>query len=258
MCGHDFFSIHDRPLKLERRNCADSDQNIPQLSWQNHINSLSLYRFEISFGLFFLLVRYCSSTSQVIMRVAELLSDLTSLRVCVGVPSLHAFCSPTMDLKRNYQPFLVTFIPKRNFPNMIFLSSLCEIQDHDAALALVSCHRDLVDDGQGGEKEEEAGSTSKKAGDRSKLRSGPSHNEIRRRTSGLGSAVEDDGDLQRALDLMELHYGVKEKHIQGIDMGLQKARHDVEKALGHLNMDVGRRSNWVDQRWWWLDIITIG
>ena len=40
-----------------------------------------------------------------------------------------------------------------------------------------------------------------------------------------------DPDLQRALDLVDLHYGVKMKHVQGQELGLQKARADVARAL---------------------------
>ena len=42
---------------------------------------------------------------------------------------------------------------------------------------------------------------------------------------------KDDPDLHRAMDLVDLHYGVKEKHMQGLDMGLQKARRDVQRAM---------------------------
>ena len=44
------------------------------------------------------------------------------------------------------------------------------------------------------------------------------------------SAAEDP-DMQRATDLVELHYGVKVKHAQGLDSGLLQARRDVERVL---------------------------
>ena len=50
--------------------------------------------------------------------------------------------------------------------------------------------------------------------------------------SGLDS--EGNPDLQRALDLVELHYGVKEKYSQGPDMGLEAARAEVNKVLHNL------------------------
>ncbi|MCJ1361334.1 hypothetical protein MMC16_000432 [Acarospora aff. strigata] len=40
-----------------------------------------------------------------------------------------------------------------------------------------------------------------------------------------------DPDLQRALDLVDLHYSVKVKLVQGPDVGLQRARADVEGVL---------------------------
>ena len=48
------------------------------------------------------------------------------------------------------------------------------------------------------------------------------------------SFIEGDPDLQRALDLVDLHYGMKEKHVQGSDMGLQAAREEVNKVLRDL------------------------
>ena len=45
--------------------------------------------------------------------------------------------------------------------------------------------------------------------------------------------------MQRATDLVELHYGVKVKHAQGLDPGLVKARRDVERVIGRL--EVGQR-----------------
>ena len=52
---------------------------------------------------------------------------------------------------------------------------------------------------------------------------------------------KDDPDLQRAMDLVNLHYGVKEKHMQGADMGLQSARKDVQRAVERLRGETGGR-----------------
>ncbi|PSN63360.1 hypothetical protein BS50DRAFT_637856 [Corynespora cassiicola Philippines] len=47
------------------------------------------------------------------------------------------------------------------------------------------------------------------------------------------SPEEDDADLQRAKDLLKLHYEVKEAHKRGeLESGLQDARAAVEKAVG--------------------------
>lgn len=43
-----------------------------------------------------------------------------------------------------------------------------------------------------------------------------------------------DPDLQRAMDLVDLHYGVKMKHAQGEDRGLLQARRDVDEVLERL------------------------
>lgn len=40
--------------------------------------------------------------------------------------------------------------------------------------------------------------------------------------------------MQRATDLVELHYGVKIKHSQGEDAGLRRARREVDMLLEKL------------------------
>jgi len=40
--------------------------------------------------------------------------------------------------------------------------------------------------------------------------------------------------MQRAIDLVELHYGVKMNHMQGEDEGLRQARRDVDRVLEKL------------------------
>ena len=51
--------------------------------------------------------------------------------------------------------------------------------------------------------------------------------------------AEEDPDMQRATDLVELHYSVKIRHKQGEDAGLQEARKDVDRVLKKL---VGKES----------------
>ncbi|KAI4125545.1 MAG: hypothetical protein LQ338_004193 [Usnochroma carphineum] len=48
-----------------------------------------------------------------------------------------------------------------------------------------------------------------------------------------------DVDMQRAIDLMELHHGVKMKHVRGEDQGLMQARKDVEAVLARLEKSAG-------------------
>ena len=51
---------------------------------------------------------------------------------------------------------------------------------------------------------------------------------------GSNSGVEEDPDMQRAIDLVDLHYGVKMNHMQGEDEGLRQARRDVDRVLEKL------------------------
>ena len=54
--------------------------------------------------------------------------------------------------------------------------------------------------------------------------------------SGSFSDLKSEGnpDLQRALDLVDLHYGVKVKHQEGTDRSLQAARAEVNEVLRSL------------------------
>ena len=52
--------------------------------------------------------------------------------------------------------------------------------------------------------------------------------------SELDVKVGEDSDMQRAIDLVELHYGVKMKHMQGEDAGLRQARREVDMVLDKL------------------------
>ena len=71
-------------------------------------------------------------------------------------------------------------------------------QDHSAALALVSVHQ------------------SDRASTRADEKAG------------------EDPDMQRAIDLVDLHYGVKMKHAQGEDAALRQARREVDMVLDKL------------------------
>lgn len=53
--------------------------------------------------------------------------------------------------------------------------------------------------------------------------------------SATDQKVESDPDMERAMDLMELHYGVKVKHVQREDNRLIQARKDVDAVLAELN-----------------------
>ena len=43
-----------------------------------------------------------------------------------------------------------------------------------------------------------------------------------------------DEDMQRAKDLIDLHYNVKMKHVEGHDGDLRQARKDVDRVLQRL------------------------
>lgn len=104
------------------------------------------------------------------MQVAEILSDLTSLQVCVR-PKL----SPSLK-------------PPSNTP-----------QDPAAALTLVS------------------------------VRPGPSNDE--QNSLSAATTRDDDADLKRAKDLLQLHATVKVAHQDGTDHELIRARKDVERVM---------------------------
>ena len=46
--------------------------------------------------------------------------------------------------------------------------------------------------------------------------------------------AEDDPDMQRATNLVELHYGIKSNHMEGEDADLRQARLDVDRVLNKL------------------------
>lgn len=105
------------------------------------------------------------------MQVASVLSDLTSLRVCVSF-------------------ILCRFVSGHR---------ITEYQDHAAALALVSVHKDA--------------------------HQGP--------TANMGAS--EDVDMKRATDLLDLHYGVKLGNEQGTSEVLRKARKEVQEVTKEMD-----------------------
>ncbi|KAL8695947.1 MAG: hypothetical protein Q9224_003060, partial [Gallowayella concinna] len=57
----------------------------------------------------------------------------------------------------------------------------------------------------------------------------------------VSQQADNDPDMQRATDLMELHHGVKVKHVQGADEGLVQAWRDVDAVLAELEQSIGDR-----------------
>ena len=45
-----------------------------------------------------------------------------------------------------------------------------------------------------------------------------------------------DVDMRRAKDLVDLHYGLKMKHVEGDDMGLEQARKNVQEIFRKLKV----------------------
>ncbi|KAI4280874.1 MAG: hypothetical protein L6R38_004094 [Xanthoria sp. 2 TBL-2021] len=90
------------------------------------------------------------------------------------------------------------------------LSDLTSLRvcDHNAALALVS--------------------TRAPASDSSTPKSKQVH------TPKDTHGTENDPDMERAMDLIELHHGVKMTHVRGQDQGLTQARKDVDAVLAEL------------------------
>jgi hypothetical protein len=128
------------------------------------------------------------------MQIASILSDLTSLRVCVCP-------TPYVPQAPESQPTLR--------------------QDHSAALALVSSSHIA---------------TASQAQDDSDIPAVDSSRGVEGHSAASGLEAEDP-DLQRALDLVELHYGVKEKQRQGVEMGLRMAREDVARVVEGMRRD---------------------
>ncbi|KAI4247746.1 MAG: hypothetical protein L6R40_001332 [Gallowayella cf. fulva] len=90
------------------------------------------------------------------------------------------------------------------------LSDLTSLRvcDHNAALALVSTRAPAADT---------------QASESSKQEDAPTP-----------QRAANDPDMQRAMDLMELHRGVKMKHVQGEDQELIQARKHVDAVLAKL------------------------
>ena len=93
-----------------------------------------------------------------------------------------------------------------NVPSRSELRQTKTSQDHSAALALVSVHRPK--------------------------RASITADDDRE----LNVKAKEDPDMQRATDLVELHYGVKMKHVRvpGEDAELRRARREVDSVLEKL------------------------
>lgn len=82
-------------------------------------------------------------------------------------------------------------------------------QDHEAALALVNAR--------------------------------PSNTDVQQPNAAASETQEEDADLKRAKDLIDLHYAVKVKRKQGDDLGLEEVRESVERAMQRLEREDGKR-----------------
>jgi hypothetical protein len=119
------------------------------------------------------------------MQLAEILSDLVSLRVCVRFPASTISCSTPRH------PSLT----KRK-------------QDPTAALSLVTASKPKAASTKPASSTDDQ--AAKEPGDE-----------------------EEDIDLRRAKELVELHYAVKEGHRRGeLGRGLREAREGVARAVG--------------------------
>ncbi|KAI4140840.1 MAG: hypothetical protein L6R39_005630 [Caloplaca ligustica] len=95
------------------------------------------------------------------------------------------------------------------------LSDLTSLRvcDHSAALALVSTRAPASDTSAAGS--------------------------VKQGGTVEGQPEDADVDLQRAMDLIDLHHAVKLKHMQGEDRGLMQARRDVDAVLAKLQRPAG-------------------
>ncbi|KAL9625905.1 MAG: hypothetical protein Q9204_007744, partial [Flavoplaca sp. TL-2023a] len=55
--------------------------------------------------------------------------------------------------------------------------------------------------------------------------------------------TKNDPDMERAMDLIELHQGVKMTHLRGQDHGLAQARKEVDAVLAELERLDGERKS---------------
>lgn len=104
-----------------------------------------------------------------------------------------------------------------NYPSSPTSKANDKRQDHSAALALVSVHKQ----------------------DASTSADGTNNTG----SSGVAKTPHDDVDMRRAMDLVELHYGVKMNHLQAGDAELKQARMDVDRVLEKLERKKQNTSN---------------
>lgn len=134
------------------------------------------------------------------MQVAEVLSDLTSLRVCVSFVFL--FFSIWVGASRLEQ-------------------LLTPFQEHTDALTLVTVNEKIP--------LQHPTTTTTAATGKPTITNPPSTTHDQARDS--------DRDLQRAKELVDLHRELKTRHIDGVvDEGLVRARADVGRVWGELRM----------------------
>ncbi|KAL8835274.1 MAG: hypothetical protein Q9176_007034 [Flavoplaca citrina] len=99
------------------------------------------------------------------------------------------------------------------------LSDLTSLRvcDHNAALALVSTRAPASDS--------------------------ITPNSIQPFTSKGDHQTRNDPDMERAMDLIELHQGVKMTHVRGQDHGLTRARKEVDAVLAELERVDGEQKS---------------
>lgn len=150
------------------------------------------------------------------MQVAEILSDITSLRVCVRV------ASPTLHYlpKGSGYGSLPTTLTRANAPGggglrSWVLNTTNIPQGQTEALALVNVHKNI------------APSSSPDKGDISTQIAA---------ASASPTQLSKTEDLRRAKELVQLHYDVKSRHANGeVDDALRRAREDVEYVMRALS-----------------------
>ncbi|KAJ6132945.1 hypothetical protein N7471_008160 [Penicillium samsonianum] len=136
------------------------------------------------------------------MQVAEILSDINSLRVCVSITL------PSSERLPHYDKRVQAASWTRDNPTKQYDNADNMVQGHNEALALVNVHKNIT------------GSDSTESGSASPDK----------------SPADDKADLRRAKELVELHYEVKARHANGtVDMELSQARQDVWRVLTELS-----------------------
>jgi hypothetical protein len=145
------------------------------------------------------------------MKLSEVLADLHTLRVCVRVSLFSPPVGPG-HLSHSGFPVFINIDLRLTDANFVTL-----IQDPKAALAFVSARPESTQP----------------------LKEGETERDGEEQKSASAERDEQDVDLKRVQNLIELHYSVKVAHTEGkLEKELMEARRMVQEAMAGLQRGV--------------------